>query len=117
MRKLMIALASWMLGGRGALGPTKRWLASLFLRHFPGQITCAEFEAFILDYHEGALSERQRRTFEFHFTICPTCRTQFTGYLRTIELGQKIFTAEADTLPEEVEDELINAIIAARFRS
>lgn len=117
MKKLIIALASWMLAGRGPIGPAKRWLASLFLRRFPGQITCAEFEAFILDYHEGVLSERQRRIFEYHFTICPTCRTQFTSYLQTIELGQKIFAAGEEALPEEVENELVNAILAARSGS
>jgi len=117
MKKLIIALASWMLGGRGPMGPAKRWLASLFLRNFPGQITCSEFEAFILEYHEGTLSERQRRIFEYHFTICPSCRTQFTGYLKTIELGRKVFAAGADALPEEVEDELVNAILAARSGS
>ncbi len=117
MKKLMIAMASWMLGGRGPMGPAKRWLASIFLRHFPGQITCAEFEAFILDYHEGALSARQRRVFEYHFTICPSCRVQFTAYLRTIELGRTVFAAGAEALPEEVEKELVNAILAARSGS
>ncbi len=117
MKRSIIALASWMLGGRGPMGPAKRWMASVFLRHFPGQITCAEFEAFILDYHEGALSERQRRIFEYHFKICPHCRVQFTGYLETIELGQKVFAAGEEALPEEVEDELVNAILAARSGS
>ncbi len=117
MKALMITLASWMIAGRGPAGPAKRWLASLFLRHFPGQITCAEFEAFLLDYHEGNLSERQREVFEYHFTICPHCRVQFTAYLRTIELGRRIFAAGEEAVPEEVEDELINAILAARSGS
>ena len=117
MKALIIALASWMIVGRGPAGPAKRRLASLYLRHFPGQITCAEFEAFLLDYHEDKLSERQRAIFEYHFTICPHCRVQVTAYLQTIALGRKVFAAGQEAMPGAVEDELINAILAARSGS
>ncbi len=118
MKRAMVSMASWMLAnGNGEKGTLRRWMAGLFLRHFPGQITCAEFEAFILDYHEGNLDERQRKLFEFHLSICPMCQVQFADYLRTIELGQRVFADGDEPVPEEVEDELVNAILAARSRN
>ncbi len=118
MKRAMVSMASWMLASNGTeKSGLRRWMAGLFLRYFPGQITCAEFEAFILDYHEGNLGERQRKLFEFHLSICPMCQVQFASYLRTIEVGKRVFDNGDEPVPKEVEDELVNAILAARFRT
>lgn len=117
-KRMLVAVASWMLAGDGReKGRLRRWLAGLFLHYFPGQITCAEFEAFLIDYHEGALSERQRALFDFHLSICPMCQVQFASYLRTIELGRRVFTEGEEPVPGEVEEELVNAILSARSQS
>ncbi len=117
-KRMLVAAASWMLASDGPeKGRLRRWLAGLFLHHFPGQITCAEFEAFLIDYHEGALNARQRALFDFHLSICPMCQVQFASYLRTIELGRRVFAEGEEPVPEEVEEELVNAILSARSRS
>ncbi len=113
MKWAIAAMARWMLPGKGPLGPAKRRLAGLFLRYMPGQITCQEFDAFLQDYHEGGLTQRQRQLFDYHLSICPLCHTQFTHFLRAIELGKRAFDEQED-MPEGLEQELVNAIIAAR---
>ena len=117
MKRLLLKWIIWLMGDPDQAGPLKRKMGALFLRHFPGQITCAEFEAFVLDYHEGALGDRQRRLFDFHMTICPMCRVYFEGYLRTIELGRKVFGTEEESVPDDVPEELVKAILAARADS
>ncbi len=115
MRWAIAAMARWMLPSKGLLGPSKQWLAGLFLRHCPGQITCREFDTFLQDYHEGALGKRQRQLFDYHLSICPLCKAQFHHYLQAVELGKRAFQ-EDEELPPGLEQELINAIIASRRR-
>jgi hypothetical protein len=89
----------------------RRKLEALFLRHFPGQVTCGEFERFIIEYCEGGLTERQRRIFEFHMGFCPMCRVHFEGYRKTIEMGRRVFTDTSE--PLQAPQELINAVLTA----
>ena len=102
------------LGRHDQAGPVKRKLGALFLAHFPGQIACEEFERFVFDYHEGLLPDRQRRRFEFHMRICPMCQSAFATYVRTVELTGRVFEENVDVVPEDVPQELINAMVAAR---
>jgi hypothetical protein len=95
-------------------GPIKRQLGAAFLRHAPRQLTCAEFERFVLDYHEGHLTDRQRSLFEFHMEICPMCRVHFQSYVKTVEMGQRLFSDEMAHEQVDLPDELIVAIVEAR---
>lgn len=85
-------------------------LAGWVFRRFPGQITCAEFEGFLLDYREGTLSEAQQELFERHLRLCSQCRASLLGYVRTIELGQGLFANQQGPLPEEVPDHMVQAV-------
>ena len=101
-----------MMGRHDEAGPFKKQLGALFLRHFPGQLTCSAFEGFIYDYHEGRLTPRQQRTFDLHMRVCPMCAVHFRSYVRSIELGQKVCD-EDDELPEGIPEELVGAILSA----
>jgi anti-sigma factor RsiW len=83
-------------------------------RRGPLMMTCAELEAFILDYLSGRLSARQRRIFSLHMLLCRECRDYLEAYRRTVTLERAAFrTPTAPTL-EDVPEDLVKAILAAR---
>jgi anti-sigma factor RsiW len=110
----MVRLLAKMMGRHEDAGPAGLRMRAWLMRHLPGQLTCPEFERFVHDYHEGSLSPRQRRVFEFHMELCPMCRVYFASYLKTIELGRRICTADDALSSAEMPEELVFAILAAR---
>ncbi len=46
--------------------------------------------------------------------MCRPCRTYLDSYRKTIELGQVAFTDLDAAVPDDVPDELVNGILAAR---
>jgi anti-sigma factor RsiW len=88
----------------------KRWLLSLRRRN----ISCAEFEGFILAYLEGNLSTRQQSIFEFHLQACPHCQNYLEAYRRAVAISKKVFEFPHAPVPKEVPEELIQAILRAR---
>jgi hypothetical protein len=94
-------------------GRLRHRLAGWVFRRFPGQITCAEFETFLMDYHEGSLPDPQRELFERHLKLCSQCRASLRGYIRSIDLGRRLFETEQGPLPEHVPDHIVSAVAAA----
>ena len=93
---------------------TMRRLKGFMLRHMHGMITCQQFEDFILAYLEGELPARQRRLFEWHIRLCRECREYLQAYRRSIETGQRVFADPDEALPQDVPEDLVRAIVAAR---
>lgn len=91
-----------------------RRLKALMMRHGPGMLSCAEFEDFVLAYHEGELDARQRAVFERHMRMCPPCRVSFEHYRRTAALGRTLFTDDPDDAPAPVDPRLVTSILDAR---
>ncbi len=110
----MVRLLQGMMGRHEDAGPAGLRFRAWLMRHGPGQLTCIEFEDFVHDYHEGSLSPRERRVFEFHMELCPMCRVYFASYLETIELGRRICATDDASAPAELPEELVSAILAAR---
>lgn len=94
--------------------PLARRLGALFLKHAPYQLTCSEFESFVLDYYEGHLTERQRSMFDFHMRMCAMCEVHFRSYVKAIELGQRLCQEDELDQPAEISETLVAAIVAAR---
>jgi len=87
-------------------------VGSLLLRYLPGQITCGEFESFLLDYHEERLPEADRVLFERHMRVCPMCRTSLKTYLKTIEMEKCLFpNSVRNEQFKDAPQELIDAIL------
>ncbi len=107
---MVLRMMNSMLANYDRSGPFKKRLVSIFMHHFPGQITCKEFGGFIAEYFEGTLPERTRRRFEFHLRGCPMCRNYLNEYKVSIELAR--VSVRNDT--PEVPQALINAVLAAR---
>lgn len=114
IRRPMIKVLSSMMGRHEDAGPIGLQLRAWMMRFVPGQLTCMEFESFVIDYHEGSLSPRERETFDLHMDLCPMCRVYFATYVRTIELGKRICAADADDTAAELPADLVSAILAAR---
>jgi anti-sigma factor RsiW len=77
-------------------------------------VTCREFAEFMMDYLSGELSSEPRAQFEHHLSLCPNCRKYLTSYEETVKLGKRAFDDEDATLPADVPEELVKAILAAR---
>lgn len=101
---------------RGHLQNRHGWrhrMVGLIFRHYPGLINCRTFESFLMDYHEGTLAEPSRKRFERHLAMCGLCRASYEGYVRSIEIGKRLFETESGSLPEEIPSELVGAVVSA----
>ena len=84
------------------------------MRTMPMMLTCQELEGFMVDYLDGTLPERQRRKFDLHLRLCRDCRHYFEAYKVAMTLCQAAFAEPDGSLPEDVPEELVEAILAAR---
>jgi anti-sigma factor RsiW len=77
-------------------------------------MTCREFADFIMDYLSAELSAESRTHFEHHLGICDNCRKYLTSYQESVKLGRRAFDDDNASLPADVPQELVKAILAAR---
>lgn len=85
-----------------------------YLRVSPRMITCREFNDFIYDYIEGALSEKQTVLFQRHMRACPSCRNFLKTYIATYKAENQIFPYVDIEVPDRVPQDLIDAILDVR---
>ena len=78
-------------------------------------MTCKEHVEFLMDYLDGLLSEPERRRFEEHLDECPDCVAYLATYREAVRLGKEACMA-GDSIPTDVPEELVRAILAARRR-
>jgi len=91
---------------------TRRMKGVLF--RLPGMITCKAFEEFILDYLEDDLPRRQKIVFEMHLKLCRECRDYLKAYRVSMALAAEALGDESGFQPEDVPEDLIAAVLAAR---
>lgn len=77
-------------------------------------MTCREFVEFLISYIDGNLETAPRDVFEAHMRLCPPCGDYLETYRDTIRLGKFACREEEGSPPEDVPEELIQAILAAR---
>ena len=80
----------------------------------PMMITCRQFEEFIIEYLEGGLTDHQRRLFEIHLKVCRECREYLAAYKTSLEAAKRSFPDDATSLPDEVPEDLVAAVVASR---
>jgi hypothetical protein len=78
-------------------------------------ITCREFNAFIFDYTEGYLSEKQLVLFERHMRFCPMCRNFLKTYIAGYSAGKVLFPYSNLEVPKTVPQGLLDAIGAIQI--
>ncbi len=80
-------------------------------------MTCQELVDFLLEYLEGELPGESRRVFEAHLGECPPCQAYLDTYTETIRLGRLACRDAETSLPADVPEQLVEAVLAARSRS
>jgi len=75
-------------------------------------MNCQEMVGFLMDYFDGGLSRGERRSFEGHLEVCPTCVDYLHSYGETVRLSR--LCKEDNEVPPEMPEELVTAILAAR---
>jgi len=79
-------------------------------------VTCKEFIEFVWRYLDAQLPAEQRAVFDKHLAVCPGCVNYLASYDETIRLVGQAFGDPDAALPDDVPEELIAAILAARSR-
>jgi len=79
-------------------------------------MTCHELITFLDLYVADRLSLEQRGEFDRHLVLCPACQDYLQNYRAVIELTRLAATEPLVAVPEEVPEELIAAVLAARKR-
>ena len=77
-------------------------------------MSCREFADFIADYLAGELPEAIREQFDQHLSVCVNCVRYLDGYKQTVALGKAAFDNSDESVPAEVPEELVKAILNAR---
>ena len=80
----------------------------------PLMLTCQQVEDFLLDYVEGTLPRGQRLIFDLHLVLCRECRDYLAAYRKSVELGKAAFPQPDASVPNEVPEDLVQAILAAK---
>lgn len=77
-------------------------------------MTCRELIEFLIDYTSGTLTSEARAEFDRHLAVCPHCVAYLQNYRETIRAGAAAFGDPEDAVPEDVPEELVQAVLAAR---
>lgn len=76
-------------------------------------MTCREFASFMLEYLTGELSPDTRAHFEWHLSRCRNCTEYLAQYRATIAAGKAAYADLDAAVPDEVPDDLVQAILAS----
>ncbi len=77
-------------------------------------MTCQELADFLMQYLDDGLAREQRSEFESHVGICPDCLHYLETYRETVRLGRSICAEPEGPVPEDVPEDLVRAVLAAR---
>jgi predicted anti-sigma-YlaC factor YlaD len=78
-------------------------------------MTCRELIEFLDEYEAGTQPPQVRAEFERHLRVCLECRDYLKTYRDTLALARRAACEEhGDRLPDDVPEDLIEAVLAAR---
>lgn len=77
-------------------------------------IPCSEVLELLWAYISGELPPEQAHEFDRHLAVCPSCVAYLDSYRKTIELSHESFQPDQCEPEEELPEELIQAVLAAR---
>jgi anti-sigma factor RsiW len=69
-----------------------------------------------MEYLSEALSAYERMEFDRHLAECPDCSAYLHSYRETVTLGKAVFAHPDAAVPQDVPEELVQAILARRRR-
>ena len=79
-------------------------------------MTCRDFTAFLDDYIAGDLPADVVANFDEHVSVCVNCLRYLAQYRDSIALGRAAFDGQDASVPQDVPEDLIAAILSARPR-
>lgn len=79
-------------------------------------LTCRELIGFLVDYLDGTLTDEEQAVFDAHLAVCPHCVDYVTEYRATVRAGRAAYRDLEAPVPNEVPEELVAAVLAARRR-
>jgi anti-sigma factor RsiW len=77
-------------------------------------MTCREVIEFLAEYLAGELPPEQHKVFTEHLDACPECVAYLESYEETVRLGKAALSEPEDPVSDDVPEELVQAILAAR---
>jgi len=77
-------------------------------------LTCRELIDFLIDYVDGALTAEEQAAFDRHLSVCPACVDYVAEYRATMQAGRAAYLDRDEPVPEDVPEELVVAVLAAR---
>jgi anti-sigma factor RsiW len=80
-------------------------------------ITCRELIDFLGQHLDGELSPGEQAEFDRHLAVCPACRSYLESYRETIRLGKAACSSPEDRPPDDIPEDLVKAILAARRKA
>jgi anti-sigma factor RsiW len=75
------------------------------------RLTCREFVEFLADYLSRQLQPAQTENFDAHLARCPQCAAYLQTYRETLRLAPGAYRAAEGTVPPDVPEELVRAIM------
>ena len=66
---------------------------------------------------KGELPPEQTHEFDRHLAVCPSCVAYLDSYKKTVELSHESFQPANCEPEEEMPDDLIQAVLAARRKA
>jgi len=79
-------------------------------------MTCRELIEFLMAYVDDELEAGERETFDAHLAICPDCVAYLESYRLAKEAGRVAYAEPEGAVPDDVPEQLVTAILAARGR-
>jgi anti-sigma factor RsiW len=77
------------------------------------EITCREFVEFLDDYLSRGLADGARTAFDAHLAACPSCVAYMKTYEATVRAGKAVLASRESSVPADVPEELVRAVLAA----
>ncbi len=77
-------------------------------------MTCKDFIEFLHQWLDGELPEAQELLFEEHLSLCSSCVAYLSNYQDTLSLAKGAFCDPEGPVPDEVPEDLVEAVLAAR---
>ena len=76
-------------------------------------MTCREVYSFLDDFIDGRLDPLTRLSFGSHLLLCSACRKYLASYRTALQVARD--SERADARPDEIPEQLIQAILASRL--
>lgn len=78
-------------------------------------LRCRDFVELLMAWLDGELEPERDAALRAHVAACPPCERYLESYRRTVALGREACEPDGP-LPEDVPEELVRALLAARSR-